>query len=66
MTIHAHFDGKVIVPDEPLDLQPNQALVIRIEAGAATADEKAEYLALQSSLAHAKSGNPPTEERSEI
>jgi hypothetical protein len=31
MTINAHFDGKVIVPDEPLDLQPNQALRIQIE-----------------------------------
>jgi hypothetical protein len=32
MTVHAHFDGTVIVPDEPLDLRPNQALVVRIEA----------------------------------
>ena len=31
MTVHAHFDGQVIVPDEPLDLPPNQALVVRIE-----------------------------------
>ena len=32
MTISAHFDGKVIVPDEPLDLPPNQALVLQIQA----------------------------------
>ena len=31
VTVNAHFDGKVIVPDEPLDLPPNQALIVRIE-----------------------------------
>lgn len=31
MTIHAHFDGKVIVPDEPIDLRPNQPVIVRIE-----------------------------------
>jgi hypothetical protein len=31
IAINAHYDGKVIVPDEPLDLPPNQALVVRIE-----------------------------------
>jgi hypothetical protein len=31
MTVNAHFDGKVIVPDEPLDLPPNQALIVQIE-----------------------------------
>jgi len=31
MTINAHFDGKVIVPDQPLDLPPNQPLVVQIE-----------------------------------
>ena len=31
MTVSAHFDGKVIVPDEPLDFPPNQALIVRIE-----------------------------------
>jgi len=32
IAINAHFDGKVIVPDEPLDLPRNQALIVRIEA----------------------------------
>ncbi len=36
IAIHAHYDGKVIVPDEPLDLPPNQALVVRIESVAAS------------------------------
>jgi hypothetical protein len=31
MTVNAHFDGRVIVPDEPLDLPPNQPLIVQIE-----------------------------------
>ena len=31
MTVNAHFDGKVIIPDELLDLLPNQALIVQIE-----------------------------------
>jgi hypothetical protein len=31
VTVNAHFDGKVIVPDEPLDLPPDQALIVQIE-----------------------------------
>jgi hypothetical protein len=31
MTVRAHFDGKFIVPHEPLDLRPNQALIVQIE-----------------------------------
>jgi hypothetical protein len=31
VTVHAHFDGKVIVPDEPLDLRPNEALILQIQ-----------------------------------
>jgi hypothetical protein len=30
-TVNAHFDGGLIVPDEPLDLPPNQPLMVRIE-----------------------------------
>ena len=32
IAISAHFDGKVIVPDEPVDLPRNQTLLVRIEA----------------------------------
>jgi hypothetical protein len=32
MAVNAHFDGRVIIPDEPLNLAPNQALIIQIEA----------------------------------
>jgi hypothetical protein len=31
VTLNAHFDGKTIVPDEPLSLAPNQKLRITIE-----------------------------------
>ena len=31
IAINAHYDGKVIVPDEPVDLPSNQALIVRIE-----------------------------------
>jgi hypothetical protein len=44
MRVNAHFDGRVIIPDEPLDLPANQPLVIRIEphsAGSEAADESA-------------------------
>jgi hypothetical protein len=43
MTVNAHFDGKAIIPDEPLDLPPNQALIVQIESVAAgeLADESA-------------------------
>ena len=30
-TINAHFDGKSIVPDTPLELSPGQRLRVRIE-----------------------------------
>lgn len=41
MTVNAHFDGKVIVPDEPLDLRPNQALIVQIEPIEGEAQESA-------------------------
>lgn len=31
MIVNAHFDGKAIVPDQPLNFRPNQALIIQIE-----------------------------------
>ncbi len=43
MTVNAHFDGKAIIPDEPLDLPPNQALIVQIESVGSreTVDESA-------------------------
>ena len=31
VAIKGHFDGKVIVPDEPLDLPRNQKLIIHVQ-----------------------------------
>ncbi len=31
ISIPAHFDGKVIVPDGPVDLPRNQALIVQVE-----------------------------------
>ncbi|MDB5322147.1 MAG: hypothetical protein JWN40_3778 [Phycisphaerales bacterium] len=31
VALKGHFDGKVIVPDEPLDLPRNQRLLVHIE-----------------------------------
>jgi DNA primase len=44
----------------------SQELVERIAAGTATEGDRAEYQDLHARLALAKSGNPPTEERSEL
>ena len=52
MTVHAHFDGVVIIPDEPLDLPPNQALLVQIEPVDPTS-ERADESALTWLAAHA-------------
>jgi hypothetical protein len=31
MTIKAHFDGKVFVPDEPVDLPKDQQVVVEVQ-----------------------------------
>lgn len=31
IAFNAHYDGRVIIPDEPIDLPPNQALVVHVE-----------------------------------
>jgi hypothetical protein len=30
-TIRAHFDGKFVVPDEPVNMLPNRPLTLRVE-----------------------------------
>ena len=39
-TFRAHFDGKVIVPDEPVDLPLNQRLIVQVEIEPASIDSK--------------------------
>lgn len=51
LAIRGHFDGSVIVPDEPVDLPLNRPLIVHIDAGEAVAasDESAlDWLARQS------------------
>ena len=31
MTVNAHFDGRALIPDEPLDMPLDQALIVQIE-----------------------------------
>jgi hypothetical protein len=33
--IRCHYDGKFIVPDEPVDLPVNKPLILRVESGVA-------------------------------
>ncbi|HEV8606854.1 MAG TPA: hypothetical protein VGQ99_16035 [Tepidisphaeraceae bacterium] len=35
----AHFDGKVIIPDEPLNLPVNQRLIVRVESADAANED---------------------------
>jgi Protein of unknown function (DUF2281) len=32
LTITAHFDGKVFIPDHPVDLKPGQRLLLHIQS----------------------------------
>lgn len=32
LVLKAHFDGRVIVPDEPVNLPTNQKLIVQLEA----------------------------------
>jgi hypothetical protein len=49
-TIAAHFDGKVIVPDEPVQLPVGQPLRIRLEVAEPVAPRFAEFLQFAADL----------------
>jgi AF2212-like protein len=38
-TVNATFDGEVLRPDEPVDLEPNTRVRVTIEAAASPAEE---------------------------
>ncbi|CAN5501139.1 hypothetical protein BH10PLA1_BH10PLA1_23290 [soil metagenome] len=42
VAIKGHFDGKVIVPDEPHDLRPGQTVIVQAEP-AVQADDKLQH-----------------------
>ena len=49
ITLRAHFDGKRICPDEPLDMKPDTELIVTlVPAGEADA-ERRDWLALSTS-----------------
>ena len=54
-TLKAHFDGKVIVPDQPVELPINAALRLQVveadEEGAAFEESRRRILALAKNLA---------------
>jgi hypothetical protein len=43
----ARFDGKVLIPDEPVDLPRGQSLTVRIEAPAPASGESPQMSALK-------------------
>jgi hypothetical protein len=48
-TLHAHFDGKQILLDEPYDLEPNTRLLVTVLPDQWVADERKEWLTLSKS-----------------
>ena len=64
MTIRAHFDGKVIVPDEPVELPAGTPLTIRVEPEAFVPAERATMeqrkAAFESFLANARAHPVPS------
>ncbi|MDQ3813577.1 MAG: hypothetical protein M3347_06465 [Armatimonadota bacterium] len=42
VVIQAHFDGKVIVPDEPVDLPLNQPLIVELKLEEMSSDSSTE------------------------
>jgi hypothetical protein len=62
MTIKAHFDGKVFVPDEPVNLPPNQRVVFYVEVvnaeGVSGSPPAEESLAPQQSVLDWIAANP--------
>jgi hypothetical protein len=61
LSIRAHFDGKVIVPDEPVNLPLNSPLDIQVKAAPKPPASKSQAIAsklaaLEQFMSHAKSG----------
>lgn len=64
MTIRAHFDGKVIVPDEPVTLPAGTPLTVRVEPETFVPAERAtmeqRQAAFESFLANARAHPVPS------
>ncbi len=55
ITISAHFDGQVIVPDRPLELPVGQTLRVRLEVVGDASPRFADLLELETDLPDAPS-----------
>ncbi len=65
MTVSAHFDGKVIVPHEPLELTANQPLIVRTQLVGGN-EEPVEESVLTWLAANAIDGDAPPKTGSRI
>ncbi|MEK6286298.1 MAG: hypothetical protein AABO57_11195 [Acidobacteriota bacterium] len=66
VTLRAHFDGKLIVLDEPFELEPNTELIVTVVPRASDEEREAwSWLALES-LARAYGDDEPEYSRDQI
>lgn len=60
VTLKAHYDGKNLCPDEPLDLRPGAEVLVTVVLATAAEQEREELYALaRQSLARAYGDNEP-------
>lgn len=60
-TLRAHFDGKVFVPEEPVDLPINQPLELQVEELGDSNGPSKEHVQPLAALAEWVKGLPPVE-----
>jgi len=51
-TIRGHFDGKVVVPDEPVDWVKGQAVIVQAQVAVDAATDEEDALAWTQGIAH--------------
>ncbi len=66
VTLRAHFDGKQIVLDEPIELEPNTELIVTVLPSAADEEREAWARLALESLARAYSDDEPEYSRDQI
>jgi hypothetical protein len=60
ITLKAHYDGKQVCLDEPIDLAPNTPMLVTIAQPDAEATDRAEWFALaKAAFARAYGDNEP-------
>ena len=66
VTLRAHFDGKQIVLDEPIELEPNTELIVTVVPRAADEEREAWTRLALASLAPAYGHDEPEYSRDQI